>query len=453
MFTPPAAEILTIGDELCRGEIVDTNSAWLAERLTRLGCHVRWRTSTTDDAGDMHEALARAAARARVVITSGGLGPTEDDRTVDVVARLAGRAAVEDPAHRARMEARFAARGFVITPNNLRQVRVPEGADVLANEVGIAPGFHLMVGGAALFAMPGVPREMKSIFERAIAPRLGEILAGAPATARRVWRVAGMGESHVAHRLEGLLDEALGPDQAQGATLHFRIAYPETLVTVVVRRGDEAAAQGALDLVDAAVRARLGGAIYGIDDETLAEVVGRRLRARGETLATAESCTGGLVGDLLTDIAGSSEYYLGGVVSYANASKQRELGVRAETLGRHGAVSAACVREMAEGVRARFGATWGIGISGIAGPGGGTPEKPVGLVHFAVAGLDGVEARELRWTAERRQIKLLAAHAALNLLDRHLAPERQVLPEPLESGDRAGRPSPPSRDQEPPARP
>ncbi|MSP59655.1 MAG: CinA family nicotinamide mononucleotide deamidase-related protein [Myxococcales bacterium] len=458
MYTPPgalsaeAAEIVTIGDELNRGEIVDTNSSWIAERLTAIGLHVRWRSSTTDDVVDMEAALRQAAGRARVVVCSGGLGPTDDDRTVDVMAAILGVAAGVDEGHQARMVARFAERSFLgsppkdggaagpvsMTPNNLRQVRVPSGAEVLPNRAGLAPGFRVALRDSALFFVPGVPREMKRIFEEEIAPRLRALCGDGRATAKRTWRVAGMGESHVDHQLRGLLDGIAG------ATLHFRIAYPENLVTVVVRRPAREEAEAVITALDSAVRARLGGAVYGIDDETLATVIGRRLRARGETVATAESCTGGLCGDLLTDVPGSSDYFLGGVIAYANPQKESLLGVRRETLERHGAVSEACVREMAEGVRRTVGATFGVAISGIAGPGGGSAEKPVGLVHFAVAGPSGIEARKLVWPSRegdpdgRRMVKQLAAFAALNLLEKLLAPpgSDRVSSTPREEGPR-----------------
>jgi nicotinamide-nucleotide amidase len=272
---------------------------------------------------------------------------------------------------------------------------------------------------AELFVTPGVPREMKRIFDDEIEPRLRR-LAGdsAVATARRVWRVAGLGESHVDHRLRGLLD---GPPPIEGATLHFRIAFPENLVTVVVRRGSQAEADAELERLDGEVRARLGEHVYGTADETLARAIGARLRERGETLATAESCTGGLIGDLVTDVPGSSDYYRGGVVAYSNDLKRELLGVRAETLAASGAVSEECVREMAEGARRTLGAAWAVAVSGVAGPSGGTAEKPVGLVHFAVAGPAGTEARKLLWPSERRMVKQLAAQAALFLLYRQLA--------------------------------
>lgn len=420
---PPVAEVLTIGDELCRGEIIDTNSGWLAARLTELGFHVRWRSSTTDDPADMAAALRLAASRAQVVLCSGGLGPTEDDRTVDVVATLCGVEPAVDAAHEERMVRRFAERGFAATPNNQRQVRVPGGAAVLANATGLAPGFAVRLGGAEVYCTPGFPREMKPMFDQAIEPRLRAWLreAGheAPALGRRTWRVTGLGESHIDHRLRGLLDGIVG------ATLHFRVAYPDILVSVVVRRPGADEAEAVLAGLDGEVRSRLGEHVYGTGEDTLAVVVGRRLRVLGLKLATAESCTGGLVGDLLTDVPGASDYYLGGVVSYSNELKMALLGVRAETLREHGAVSEACVREMAEGVRSRLGADWGLAISGIAGPGGGTPEKPVGTVHFAVAGPPSGDrpntvARRLVWPTERRMVKQLAAQAALFLLFRQL---------------------------------
>ncbi|MGZ3443069.1 MAG: competence/damage-inducible protein A [Polyangia bacterium] len=399
-------EIVTIGDELNRGEIIDTNSSWLAERLTSLGAYVRWRTSVTDDARDMTEALERACARAEVVVTSGGLGPTDDDRTVDVVSALAGVTPMQEPAHFDKMRVRYAERGFRLTPNNLRQVRVPTGAEVLANSKGAAPGFGVAVGKARVYSMPGVPREMKAIFEEHVAGRVAAAVGGTQPR-KRTWRVAGMGESHVDHALQGLID---GLD---GVTLHYRIAFPENLVTVIVRREDGAAV---VDRLDAEVRARLGDHVYATGDATLAEVVGRRLLEGQATLAVAESCTGGLVGQMLTAIPGSSRYFLGGVIAYANELKRELLGVKQETLDAHGAVSEPTALEMADGVRARTGATWGIAVTGIAGPDGGSADKPVGTVFIAVTSASVKEVRRLFWPAERELVRQLSAHAALHLL-------------------------------------
>jgi nicotinamide-nucleotide amidase len=407
-------EIVTIGDELNRGEIIDTNSSWLAERLTALGAYVRWRTSVTDDPKDMTAALEQAVARADVVVTSGGLGPTDDDRTVDVISALAGVVPVQEPAHFDKMRVRYVERGFRLTPNNLRQVRVPAGAEVLANARGAAPGFGITVGRARIFSMPGVPREMKAIFDDHVAMRVAAALdlKGGPQPMKRTWRVAGMGESHVDHALAGLVD---GLD---GVTLHYRIAYPENLVTVIVRRDDGAAL---LERLDADVRARLGDHVYATGDTTLAEALGMRLVERKATLAVAESCTGGLVGQLVTAVPGSSRYFLGGVISYANELKRDLLGVKPETLAADGAVSEAAVLEMADGVRARTGATWAIAVSGIAGPDGGTPDKPVGTVFIAVTSPSTRQVRKLFWPSERELVRQLAAHAALHLLYKTLA--------------------------------
>ncbi len=409
------AEVLTIGDELNRGEIVDTNSSYLAERLTELGAHVRWRSSVTDDEPDLEAALRVAAARARVVVCSGGLGPTDDDRTVDVVSRVLGVEPVIDAHHEQKMTARFNERGFAITPNNLRQVRVPAGAEVLENRRGLAPGFRVALGSAQLFFMPGVPREMKNIFQYGVTPRVAALVGDGTKTARRTWRVAGMGESHVDHALRGLLDGQTG------ATLHFRILYPENLVTVIVRRSDESEARRLLDTLDVEVRRRLGDHVYGIDDETLAHAVGRLLQATGATLAVAESCTGGMVGQLLTAVPGSSAYFVGGVISYSNDLKANLLGVKRETLATAGAVSKEVVIEMAEGARRVCGATWAAAISGIAGPDGGTAEKPVGTVWIAVAGPGVVETRHVYWPPVsgndgREQVRMIGAHSALHLL-------------------------------------
>jgi nicotinamide-nucleotide amidase len=255
---------------------------------------------------------------------------------------------------------------------------------------------------------------MKAIFDDHVASRVAAAVGGTRPH-KRVWRVAGMGESHVDHALAGLIDSV------DAATLHFRIAYPENVVTVMVRRDDPKEAELVLDRLDGEVRARLGEHVYATGDTTLAEVVGQRLVARAATVAVAESCTGGLIGQMLTAVAGSSRYFVGGVIAYSNELKRALLDVTAATLEAHGAVSEATVLEMADGVRARTGARWGIAVSGIAGPDGGTADKPVGTVFIAVTA-DGVrQPRKLFWPAEREQVRQLAAHAALHLLYKSLA--------------------------------
>jgi len=410
------AEVLTIGDELNRGEIVDTNSSWLAEQLTELGLHVRWRSSVTDDAPDMKEALERAAARADVVVCSGGLGPTDDDRTVDVVCALAGVSAIEEPMHAERMRARFAERNFKLTPNNLRQVRVPAGAAVLRNPTGIAPGFTLTLPGrrAQLAFMPGVPREMKPMFDEGLRPALRARVGEGLRSARRIFRMAGIGESHVDHALAGLLETA------HDTTLHFRIAFPENFVTVVVRRAAQADADAELDRLSLEVERRLAGYIYGRDAETLSLAVGRRLRERAQTLALAESCTGGMLGAIVTEAPGASDYFLGGVVSYADELKTALLGVPAALIAAHGAVSEEVARAMAEGVRQRLSSSWGVSLTGVAGPSGGSADKPVGTVWIGLSGPDGTQAKKIFWPGDREQVRQMAAMHALYLLVRVL---------------------------------
>jgi nicotinamide-nucleotide amidase len=431
----PRGEIVTIGDELNRGEIIDSNAAWLGEQLTELGVHVRYRQGVNDQPDDIAAALRLAAARSDVVLVSGGLGPTSDDLTVDVAAQLCGVEPVADPEHEQRMRDRFAERKLPMSPNNLRQVRVPAGAAVLPNRHGLAPGFVIelgapgRLGAAQLFFMPGVPREQRPMFTAEIAPRLRAQGAHHLASRRRVYRVIGLGESQVDHRLQGLAD-LLGPVPAGagGLTVHYRLAFPEVLVTLVAQGADEAAAQAVLDRLHPEVLRRLGRAVYSETADELQVVLGRALRERGATLVTAESCTGGLIGQLLTSTPGSSAYYQGGVIAYANEVKVAHLNVRPETIAAHGAVSEACVREMAEGARQRLGATYSIAVSGIAGPEGGTPEKPVGTVHLAVAGPEQTLHRQLLWPGDRDQIRRIAALAALNLLHKLLHPERLADP-------------------------
>jgi nicotinamide-nucleotide amidase len=414
LYSPPVeAEILTIGDELCRGEIVDTNSSWLAGRLWDMGVAASFMTSCRDLRADMLRALGDAVGRVPLVLVSGGLGPTEDDLTVDVIAEAMGVEPVVDEPSLERMRSRFASAGFALTPNNLRQCRVPAGAEVLGNPAGQAPGFAVTLGAARVFAMPGVPRELMAIFEQGVAPRVAALAATSVRIARRVHRVFGKGESHIDHVLRGLTDGVAG------ASLHYQVAFPETLVKLVVRDRDPAAAEARLEALDLELRARLGYLVYGAGNDSLAGALGRALREAGATLAVAESCTAGLLGALLTDAPGASDYFLGGWIAYANAAKQRDLGVRAETLAAHGAVSRECVLEMARGAKERAGATWGVAVSGIAGPGGGTPEKPVGTVHVAVCGPREVH-RGFVYPGARDQVRRLAAYWAMAMLLREV---------------------------------
>jgi nicotinamide-nucleotide amidase len=408
------AEILTIGDELCRGEIVDTNSSYLAGRLWDLGITTRWMTSCNDDEADIAEAMTRAAGRADLVICSGGLGPTEDDLTVDVASRLLGVEAVIDEPARARMEARFAGR-IEVTPIQLRQVRVPRGARVHGNPAGLAPCFEVALAGAPLICLPGFPREIDGIFEEALGTRLAELKAASgdgEQIARRIYRVFGRGESQISQACRGLIDDV------PGTTIHYQVKFPEVLVKLVVRDRDSRAAAARIDALSAALRERLAPYLYAIGDENLVDRTTRRAIDAGVTLATAESCTGGLIGALITAMPGSSRAYVGGAIVYANAEKTRQLGVPPETLAEHGAVSRETAEAMATGAQQRFGVDYAVAVTGVAGPDGGTREKPVGTVWVALASRTGVMgARRLSWPGARDQVRTLSAWWALAMID------------------------------------
>jgi nicotinamide-nucleotide amidase len=428
------AEILTIGDELCRGEIVDTNSSHLAARLWDLAITTRWMTSCTDDEADIASALGQAVARADLVVCSGGLGPTEDDLTVDVIAGLLGVPAVVDGPSRARLETWFAQRVLpsaratgeigpgtpVVSAVLLRQVRVPAGARVHPNPAGLAPGFEVVLRGVPVLFLPGFPREIQAILEAGMEQRFAELREArgeVERIARRIYRVFGRGESQISQACRGMIDGV------PGASIHYQVKFPETLVKLVVRDRDAGAADRALAALDAEIRARLRGYLYGDGDETLIDRVVRRLIEAGKTVATAESCTGGMIGELLTRRPGSSRAVLGGAITYSNAEKVRQLGVREDTLASHGAVSEPTVREMALGARERFGADLAVAVSGIAGPDGGTPDKPVGTVWLALAGPGAdtgpgnVTTKMLAWPGARDQIRTLASWWALRLID------------------------------------
>ena len=407
------AEVLTIGDELCRGEIVDTNSAWLAARLWDLDVTVRWMTSCRDDEADLERALELAVGRADLVLTSGGLGPTEDDLTVDTVARLAGTDVVIDAAARANLEARFGGR-IPVTPIQLRQVRVPRGAEVLGNPAGLAPGFEIAVRGVPVVCLPGIPRELHAIMDAGLVDRITarrEAAGNVTRIARRIFRAFGIGESQVAMACAGVIDGV------PGASIHYQVKFPEVLVKIVIRDRDRDAATARLDAIDRALHERLADRLYGTGETTLPELVCAELRASGATVATAESCTGGLVGELLTGPAGASTYFRGGAIVYANEEKVRQLGVAPATLERHGAVSEETVREMADGARTRFDVDLAVAVSGVAGPDGGTPDKPVGTVWLAVAHrTSGIRTKKLSWPGARDLIRTLSAWWALAMV-------------------------------------
>lgn len=410
-------EIVTIGNELLAGDVVDTNAGRLAKELALHGLRVHRRQTVPDDLDAIGDALALAASRSVVVLVSGGLGPTTDDLTTEAAARWMGAPLVLDEPSLAHIEARFRDRGLPFKQNNAKQAWFPAGAEVLPNSLGTAPAFLVHHGGAALFFLPGVPRELVNLMAHEVMPRLTRLLPAAGA--RPVWRTLrtfGMTESAVGAALEDIA-------QDDGLFVQYRASFPEILVTPVVRDADPVAAGARLDAVVRAIRERLGHHVYGEGDATLAAVVGDLLRRGGHTLAAAESCTGGLLSHLVTGIPGSSDYFLMGAVTYADVAKEALLGVRSDTLATCGAVSEEVAREMVSGIREASGASVGVAITGIAGPGGGTPEKPVGTVHFAVSVGDAPVVHKVRRIpGDRGWVQTLAAWNALDLIRRNLDP-------------------------------
>jgi nicotinamide-nucleotide amidase len=416
------AEVLTIGDELLRGEIVDSNKSFLSERLLSLDIETRFHGSVRDDPPDMIDAFQRAAARSDVVLVSGGLGPTRDDLTAEVLAKAFGRELVLDPQALAGIRAFFASVGREMTENNAKQARFPAGAEVLANPIGTAPGFLVEESGALFFCMPGVPRELMRMMDEQVLPRIAARAGTAAGVVRAaLLRTFGMGESTLDAELADLA-------RSTDVSLGFRTSFPDNYLRPLARGRSAAEAEARLAELCTAIRQRLGALVYGEGDATLEGVVGALLRERGRTLAVAESCTGGLVAGKLTDVPGASSYFLGGVVAYANAAKVSLLGVPEPLLAAHGAVSEPVARAMAEGVRQRFGADLGLATTGISGPEGGSPEKPVGLVHLALADAAGSHADHFVFPLDRTRHRQLTAQVALDWVRRSLLGEPLVGP-------------------------
>ncbi len=399
-------EIVAVGDELLSGRVVDTNSAYIGRVLLGRGYELVRSTHIHDAPADIGEALRSALGRSQLVIVMGGLGPTSDDVTVNAVAAALGLRVKTDPVVLRRVRAAFRRRGIETPRPAERQARVLDGARVLANPVGMAPGMLVEQAGRLVLLLPGVPSEMKAILPDALD------LAGSRLASRRRYsltvRTFGIAESAIA--------AALGPVLRKHPAVRPAF-YPSTNGVDIVLSGTDA---GAVRRCCRSVAHRLGRSVYDIGERSLAAVVGDLLKARGLRAATAESCTGGLVGAALTDVPGSSEYYSGGVVAYSNEAKIEMLGVARSTLRAHGAVSVPVAIEMAEGARTRLGVDVGIATTGIAGPGGGSRAKPVGLVCVAVAagGVTRFERHALG--GDRRAVRERSAAAALDLCRRAL---------------------------------
>lgn len=407
------AALIAVGSELLGPDRSDTNSLWLSGRLQSAGIAVVRKACVGDEPAEIGEELRLALARAPLVVLTGGLGPTDDDRTREAVAGALGRELLPDEGLREGLRARFARRGVPMPAINERQAMVIEGARVLPNPRGSAPGLWLEEGERAVILLPGVPAEMRGMFDDAVFAEVSRRFGGA-GRHRRVLKIAAMGESAVEEKAQAVYA------RWQGYEFTILSSIGEVQLHLFAR-GDRGEAERILDEQTRDFEAALPGRIYGRDEETLEGVVGSLLKSRGKTLALAESCTGGLLGQRITSVAGSSDYFRGGVVAYANDVKESLLGVRADSLARHGAVSEEVAREMAEGARRRLGADLALAVTGVAGPGGGTEEKPVGTVWLALASDGGaVRTRGLRLPGGREHVRGWSAAAGLEMLRREL---------------------------------
>ena len=403
------AAILSTGDELTTGRIADTNAQWIADKLFELGIDVVTVVTVGDYPERLEWAWRQALSQADVVISTGGIGPTADDLTTETVGAVLGRKLVEDGPSADRMRKFFASRGVDMPLNNLKQAMVPEGYVIVPNPLGTAPGYRVQAGGKHIVVLPGVPREMKPMVEDTVLPWL-RAQQGSDVYLAHTFQTFGISESG----LDELVAGVVSPNEGR---VSFRASFPEVSVRVVVR-GQPDEAQARLDAVATRMREKLGEYCYGEGAVTMEAVVGQALKNRGWRLGLAESCTGGLVSHRITAIPGSSAYFLGGVEAYANSAKMNLLAVSRETLQVHGAVSEQCAGEMAAGALRAFGADVAVSTTGIAGPDGGTPEKPVGYVCFGLATADGVVTRTHQLWGTRDWVKLLASQVALDMVRR-----------------------------------
>ncbi len=408
------AFILSTGDELVRGRTQDRNAAEIARALSAEGLTIVGISVVGDDLDDLVAVLRRAAQEADVVVMSGGLGPTEDDCTRAAAARAAGVRVRRDPALEEWLRARWAERSLRMPESNVRQADLPEGAEAVPNAYGTAPGFQVTVDGCEVFALPGPPREMRGVLADEVLPRIRELIGATDHVVRtRTLETFGARESDLGERIADLMGRDTWP--RVGTT-----AMRGTIRVVLHSEGAVDEVEAGLDRVEADVRQRLGGLIFGRDGATLAQLVGERLIATRTSIALAESCTGGLVAGALTSVPGVSAVFPGSFVTYSNAQKVALLGVPAELIERAGAVSEEVACAMAERVRAHFGTDIGLGVTGIAGPDGGSAANPVGTVHLALASVRGVTHRRVVLPGDRALVREIAVKCALDFVRRAL---------------------------------
>ena len=406
------AAILTIGHELLIGQVIDTNAAWLADEVNRVGIAVATSLTVGDDIGAIRWAMEQVQSCSEIVVVTGGLGPTRDDLTREAIADYLGLPLEENAQARENIRARYASWGRTPPDRFGREILVPIGFEPLFNPVGTAPGLWLQdSGGNVIVLLPGVPAEMKAIWSAHVVPRLLAVPRRSQVI-HRTLRTVGLGESVIQAKLETLT--ARLPASVQLAFL----PAPNQVRLRITATGEDAS--NAVSELERAIRHRLGAYLYGVGNESLEEVVGDLLRNSSRTIAVAESCTGGMVLHRLTNVPGASDYVKGGIVAYSNEVKRALLGVDQETLLTRGAVSGETARQMAQGVREKLDADIGLAVTGIAGPGGGTPDKPVGLVWIGFSASDKVEAHQRRFGQHRLLNKERCMMGALDIVRRYL---------------------------------
>lgn len=409
------AVILSTGDEITTGKVVDTNANYLADKIAEAGVDLVAVLTVGDDPDRLEWAWRTAIAMSDIVISTGGIGPTADDLTTETIARVAGVKLWRDEASVDHMKRIFASIGRPMPDNNLKQAMFPDGAEVILNPLGTAPGFRMPIAlsghASNLVVLPGVPREMKPMMENSVVPWINANRGSKKVYAVRIFQTFGISESGLDEAVGGLIK----PEEAK---VSFRASFPQISLRIRVE-GDPGQVERTADELSKRIREKISQFVYAEGDISMEEVVGNLFAEKKLTLAIAESCTGGLIGHRLTNVAGSSRYFKGDLVTYSDELKQGLLGVTEGTLKAHGAVSEECVREMASGARSRTGASVAVATSGVAGPDGGTPDKPVGTVCLALSADDQTVSRRYQLRGTRDWVKLLTSQVALDWLRRY----------------------------------
>lgn len=403
-------EVINTGTELLLGEILNTNFQYLSRQLNKLGFDVLYQTTVGDNAGRLKDVFKNALERADIIITTGGLGPTRGDITKEVLCETLNLGTYLDLDTWNRINNYFCKRGLCMSGNNEKQAMIPVGAEILTNEVGTAPGLAIRHEGKLIVLLPGPPSEMQHVYEKQLEPFLINHFTKQGIIYSHIIRLRGIGESAVAEKLDDIITSQTNP------TIAIYARRGEIIIRITAKCMEVNEAKTLIAAMEALVNTRLKQYIYGTDDETLASYLGKELLRTESTISFAESCTGGLASSLVTDVPGSSEYLLGSAVTYSNMAKHKLINVSEESLEAYGAVSWQVACEMAQGVRELFSTTYGVGITGIAGPGGATEDKPVGLVYMAVADADGVKWAKHIFGGTRTDNKMRSALTAISMV-------------------------------------